>query len=666
MIKRLISATLFTLAAHAAPSHAATSLTSGWNLIGNGTDQAISASAIFGDNTKYVSVWKWNSTSGTWAFYAPSLSESALKTYAASKGYEVLSTINSKEGFWVNANVATVVSSTGISQNGSYLSASDLKNGWNLVASADAKTPADLNTSLSTSLTAANLSMTSAWAWDPSTSSWKFYAPSLDAQSSTALADYIKSKNYLAFTSALKMSDGFWLNMGAATSTPSTTAGQSAIAYATSLKAALDLSQTTIQTELDSFNLSYQNKVIPSMETLNRALGLIDGQCQFNQSSVSVTCTTGAVYLDGGSITLSGSANNYTYKGTVNSKTVSGTMTFTPSDANTFSVNFSGTIPHPVSGGNPATVNLIASFNLDQTTLMSGGVTISQATVTFPAYLSSAEGTLTLTNGLAALELRNGNVYQNCSTWPCTIQIDTSATPLAGMPKKITGKLSFTTDNGDVVSGDLTANFVVPEQSVWTALSKEKKFGIKDNPPIEDISFTAKLAVKNGKSYSVNATLNPDYTNVDFSKAYSSTNFATGYMQFVLDMGNSGTSSLVKLDMRIDRVNYTAGKPTIKLYTGTYDVLTIVPNNTANTYAINTTTYWVNPYNMTDWLVVESINNGLSDGVKITTLNSSYVTTLTKSTSSSAVNGIVMNGTTQVGEIKNGLLYLDGKIFALN
>jgi hypothetical protein len=30
------------------------------------------------------------------------------------------------------------------------------------------------------------------------------------------------------------------------------------------------------------------------------------------------------------------------------------------------------------------------------------------------------------------------------------------------------------------------------------------------------------------------------------------------------------------------------------------------------------------------------------------------------------VNGIVMNGTTQVGEIKNGLLYLDGKIFALN
>jgi len=60
------------------------------------------------------------------------------------------------------------------------------------------------------------------------------------------------------------------------------------------------------------------------------------------------------------------------------------------------------------------------------------------------------------------------------------------------------------------------------------------------------------------------------------------------------------------------------------------------------------------------------VNNGLPDGVKITTSNSSYVTTLTKSTASSAVNGMVMNGSTQVGEIKNGLLYLDGKIFALN
>lgn len=666
MLKKLSSGLTLALALSGLPTQAAVTLNSGWNLIGNGTDQAVSASALFGDSSQYVSVWKWNSTTNTWAFYSPKLSASDLKTYASSKGYEVLTTINSKEGFWVNANLGGTISSAGISQTGALLQATDLKNGWNLVASADGKTPAELNTSLSSSFSTANLSMTSAWAWDPTSANWKFYAPSLDAQSSTALADYVKSKNYQLFTSALKMSDGYWLNMGAASSTSSTTAGQAAVTYANNLKLAIDQSQASIQTELDKFGLAYQNKVIPSMDTLNKALSLIDGQCQFNSSLASVTCVTGAVSVNGGTLTLAGSNNNYTYSGTVNSKTISGSMVFTPNNSNSFGVSLSGKIPHPVYGAEPVTINLAAEFNLDTTTLMTGGITISQATVTFPAYANTTGGTLTLTGGSIGMELRNGNVYRDCRAWPnCTIQVDTSATPQAGMLKKIAGKLSFTTDSGDVVSGDLTANFVVPAQSAWTALSKEQKFGIKDNPPIEDLSFTAQLAIKNGKTYSVSATLNPDFSQVDFAKPYSSTNFALGSLQLVIDLGNSGSSSLAKLDMKIERVNYTTAKPTIKLYTGSYDVLTIVPNTTGATYTVDTAAY-VNPYGYTDWLVVNSVDNGLPSGVKITTSNSNYVTTLTKSTASNSVNGLVMNGTTQVGEIKNGLLYLDGKIFALN
>jgi len=561
MLKKLSSGLVLALALSSSHTQASVTLNSGWNLIGNGTDQAISASAVFGDSSQYVSVWKWNSTTNTWAFYSPKLSASDLKTYATSKGYEVLTTINSKEGFWVNANLGGAISSTGISQTGALLQATDLKNGWNLVASADGKTPAELNTSLSSSFSAANLSMTSAWAWEPTSASWKFYAPSLDAQSSTALADYVKSKNYQLFTSALKMSDGYWLNMGAASSTSSTTAGQAAVTYANNLKLAIDQSQASIKTELDNFGLAYQNKVIPSMETLNKALTLIDGQCQFNQTSASVTCVTGAVSVNGGTLTLAGSNNNYTYSGTVNSKAISGSMVFTPNNSNSFGVSLIGKIPHPVYGAEPATINLAAEFSLDTTTLMTGSITISQATVNFPAYAESTGGTLTLTGGTVGLELRNGNVYQNCSAWPnCTIQVDTSATPQAGMLKKIAGKLSFTTDSGDAVSGDLTANFVVPEQSVWTALSKEQKFGIKDNAPIEDIAFTAKLALKNAKTYSVSATLNPDFSKVDFAKPYSSTNYALGSLQLVIDLGNSGSTSLAKLDMKIERVNFTTAK----------------------------------------------------------------------------------------------------------
>lgn len=665
MFGKLSIAMAFLLALVSLPAQAVVILKSGWNLIGNGTDQAISASEVFGDASQYVSVWKWNSASNTWAFYSPKLSSSDLNSYAASKGYDVLTTINSKEGFWVNANREGSISSTGISQTGALLQASDLRNGWNLVASADAKTPAELNTSLSSSFNASNLSMTSVWAWDPTNASWKFYAPSLDAQSGTALSDYVKSKNYQLFNSALKMSDGFWLNMGAGSGTISTTPGQAAINYANNLKLAVDQNQASIQTELNNFGLAYQNKVIPSMETLNSALNLIDKKCRFDQSTASVSCVTGVIGVTGGTITLTGSGNSYTYSGTVNSKAISGSWVFSPSNTNGFGVTFNGKIPHPVYGGDPVTVNVSAVFNLDQTTSMTGGITISQATVTFPEYANSAGGTLTLVDGAVGLELRNGNVYKDCSYWPlCTLQIDTSATPIAAMPKRITGTLSYTTTSGDVVSGSLVANFVVPPQSIWSALSKEQKFGIKDNTPIEDITFTAKLTINNGKTYSVAATLDPDFSQVDFAKPYSSTNYALGWMQLVIDMGNSGSSRLAKLEMKIERTGYTTAKPIIKMYIGSYDVLTIVPNTTAATYAIDTSSY-VYPYGYTDWLIVDPVNNALTDGVKITTSSSGYVTTLTKS-STSSVNGTVMNGTTQVGEIRNGLLYLDGKIFALN
>lgn len=196
------------------PAALSLKLTSGWNLVGNSVDAALDVAATFGDAAKITTVWKWNRAAGRWAFYAPSMTPSALAAYAQGKGYDLLGSIEPKEGFWVNA-VATVAV-TGPEAKGVSLLASDLLFGWNLVASDDHKTPAQLRQALSDSLNAEGKEMVTAWAWDAAKSSWKFFAPAMAAQGGTVLSDYIAGKGFLPFDTALSASDGFWLHIGVA------------------------------------------------------------------------------------------------------------------------------------------------------------------------------------------------------------------------------------------------------------------------------------------------------------------------------------------------------------------------------------------------------------------------------------------------------------------
>jgi hypothetical protein len=149
-----------------------------------------------------------------WAFYAPSLAAAnTLVPYTSSKGYDVLSTVNGGEGFWVNAKSAfTVQLPTGVSITASYFqpqvdtTQNRLISGWNLIATGDNLTPSLFNQ---------GLNITTLWAWDSGLSNWYFYAPNLDAQGGTKLTDYITSKNYLDFTAKGKTLDsttGFWVN----------------------------------------------------------------------------------------------------------------------------------------------------------------------------------------------------------------------------------------------------------------------------------------------------------------------------------------------------------------------------------------------------------------------------------------------------------------------
>lgn len=187
------------------PSAMTLNLLAGWNLAGNSSSAALDVAASFANAGNVGTVWKWIANGAKWAFYTPSLAGAALADYASSKGYEVLSAINGGEGFWVNAKTAFA---TQLPDGTPVTSASfqSMASGWNLIAIGDGKTPREFNSAIAPNLT-------TLWAWDAAKANWYFYAPSLDAQGGTFLADYITNKGYLDFgTKVLDPVTGFWAN----------------------------------------------------------------------------------------------------------------------------------------------------------------------------------------------------------------------------------------------------------------------------------------------------------------------------------------------------------------------------------------------------------------------------------------------------------------------
>ena len=206
------------------------SLASGWNLLGNGFNFGIDVATIFGDTSQFVTVWKWVASSSSWAFYAPSMTSDALATYAASKGYQVLTTINPGEGFWVNAKQASatpldmrsdpsVDPSPFQASNFALGGGNQLSSGWGLIAIGERKSPKEFNQaynlfaappSVGGAVVAENV--TTIWAWDNQNSGWYFYAPSLENKGT--LSNYITQKQYKDFgANKLQPTTGFWVNM---------------------------------------------------------------------------------------------------------------------------------------------------------------------------------------------------------------------------------------------------------------------------------------------------------------------------------------------------------------------------------------------------------------------------------------------------------------------
>lgn len=211
----LCSATLALFATLSFQAGAQTlSLTAGWNLLGNSSSEAIDVATAFNDTAKVTTVWKWVASTSKWAVYAPSMSAADLQTYAASNGYEVLSSIKGGEGFWVNANIAfSAQLPAGAAVTAASLKSSLVTPGWNLLSIGDNLTPEQVGQAISSP-------PISLWAWNAAQtiSNWYFYSARIVAQGASALSDYIASKGYLDFgANQLSPGTGFWVNMSATT-----------------------------------------------------------------------------------------------------------------------------------------------------------------------------------------------------------------------------------------------------------------------------------------------------------------------------------------------------------------------------------------------------------------------------------------------------------------
>jgi len=209
-------------------SHALTcvQIQKGWNLIGNSTTQPITVASTSLNQSQVTSVWKWDSTKSVWSFYSPKyLTATDLSNFATAQGYQVLTTVNPGDGFWVNSTQSFTLSlgndsasSSGFaSSNFAFAGANALNFGWNLISTADNVTPSAFNKALGTNTNSSGfpLNLNTLWAWDNATAKWIFYSSSLQAQGDAALSSYISSAGYEDFTATnttLKSGVGFWVN----------------------------------------------------------------------------------------------------------------------------------------------------------------------------------------------------------------------------------------------------------------------------------------------------------------------------------------------------------------------------------------------------------------------------------------------------------------------
>ena len=202
----------------------------GWNLLGNGFATALNVASTFGNQDapvagitpNVVSLWKWNAAASRWAFYSPQLSVAANASYVAAHGYDLLATVNAREGYWIQTGATLILPAQGGAKaNFGFTEFSALPAGFNLLSLSQKMSPTAFNNGVAQASPPSpsapiQSNFTSLWAWDPAQQGWLFYAPSLEAGGGlAAVKAYALSKGYGHFQDqarSLDLGQGFWVS----------------------------------------------------------------------------------------------------------------------------------------------------------------------------------------------------------------------------------------------------------------------------------------------------------------------------------------------------------------------------------------------------------------------------------------------------------------------
>lgn len=467
--------------------------------------------------------------------------------------------------------------------------------------------------------------------------------------------------------------------------------------YANDLKRALKTLDTNFGSygylyQYSGFNYFRQNGVNPTLDSVRNAFEFISKHCEFGGLARTSTCNTGLRTLSWGTVDLvEVQPGTYTWTGaqTGGGYAIAGTLSLTTnSDSATF--NMEGTIPN-TDPGLSTTEPIQINFGITVTQKENEKYTakILNSTVKYPESTAIANGviynlpkfTANLSEVTLDSTLFSGGWSVNCIT-PINPGCVNTTSEKFWAPESINGIITITDSWGDYAELKIGSKFRVPSQTQWTAMSGYSRYLFHKNPIASELSLMGTLSYVGIPSWywgygtvQVSANMKADFSKVDSTKPYSPTNFPLGSFQLkeVLstESGSDGrtftcAASDACIDAHVERVDYDNAQASLSIYVGNFDKITIVPDNTDNSFKLdNNAVKYPNRLSM-DWLNFKLDEPSLTTGLKIYSSNHAFVLTMSRDSNGHFREGVIQDKDKKtVGIVKGGLLYINGQIFSL-
>lgn len=514
----------------------------------------------------------------------------------------------------------------------------------------------------------------------------------------TAFANDEGLKTVIAGTSKAQSACASATAAGCAGTSTSTSTAPPALTleeYANDLKRALKNLDTNFGNygylyQYSGLNYFQQLGVHPTLASVRNAFDFISKHCDFGGLGGTSTCQTGPQTFSWGTVDLQAApTGGYTWTGTGGGFDIAGTLDVT-TDSTSATFNLAGTIPNTdpdLTASGPIKINF--GITVTQKADNKYTATINNSTVKYPESTAVINGsnysfpkfTLNLSEVTLESTLLSGGWTVNCVASidsSCVIKNDQKF----WAPEAVNGRITLTDSWGDYGELKIASKFSVPTQAKWTEISGYSRYFIHKNPIFSDLSLMGTLSYVGIPSWywgygtvQVSANWKADFSKVDKTLPYSSTNYPTGSFEIkeVLSTksGSDGSTftcsaSDACVDVLVQRLDYTKAQPSVSLYVGDFDKITIVPDNADNSFTLdNSNVQNITRPNM-HWLNFSQDRSNPITGLKIYSSNHAFVLTLTKNSDGKFSDGVIQDKDKKtVGVVKGGLLYINGQIYSL-